>query len=689
LECSFLEPAGYRDFQIRNSDNSGPKQALILPDIATCGDCLAEIFNPADRRYLYPFTNCTNCGPRFTIVEGVPYDRAQTTMRHFTMCDECRREYDDPRDRRFHAQPNACPACGPHVELWDPDGSTLAKDREAVLRAVDVLRSGMIAAVKGLGGFHLFADAHDNDGVRRLRERKHREEKPFALMAPSLESIRRLCDVGPLEERLLTAPESPIVILERHDQWNIADAVAPGNPYLGAMLPYTPLHHILMRKFAKPVVATSGNRHDEPIVIDEREALHRLGDIADVFLVHNRPIRRRVDDSIVRVILGREQILRRARGYAPLPIVLNRSMPSMLAVGAHQKNTVALATPGATPQETHVFISQHIGDLETSEALSSFRRIIDDFETLYDANPEVVACDIHPDYASTRFGSEHAQAKDASLFRIQHHWGHVASCMAENEVDSPVLGVSWDGAGYGGDGVIWGGEFLLVSGASFRRVGHFRTFPLPGGDAASRRPRQTAAGVLYEAIGESALHGGQSGVLLQMLRTGFRCPRTTSVGRLFDAVAAIVGLRDAVSFEGQAAMQLEFSIDKTVDDTYSYAIPNGVGVVIDWTPMIREIVADVQARRPRGAIAAGFHNTLAEIIVDVAKRVGQARVVLTGGCFQNRYLTERAVERLQAAGFHAYWHQRVPPNDGGLALGQAVAAAAAREYALMRRAKCV
>jgi hydrogenase maturation protein HypF len=674
LEYSFLEPAGFANFEIRSSDKSGRAHALILPDIATCSDCLADIFDPTNRRHLYPFTNCTNCGPRLTIIEGLPYDRGCTTMRNFIMCAECREEFEDPRNRRFHAQPNACTECGPHVELWDRCGHQIARDHDAILRTADAVRSGQIAAVKGLGGFHLIVDATNDAAVNRLRELKHREEKPFALMAPSMSWVHALCDVSPLEERLLSSPECPIVLLARWDHHDIAYSVAPRNPQLGVMLPYTPLHHILMSELRKPVVATSGNLTDEPIAIDEHEALTRLAHIADVFLVHNRPIRRHVDDSIVRVLLGREQVLRRARGYAPLPLVLKRSMPSMLAVGGHLKNTVAFATPGESAGETLVFVSQHIGDLETREALCAFRRVIDDFENLYDVRPSVLACDMHPDYASTRYATERARTTGLAITEVQHHWAHVTSCMAENELDSPVLGVSWDGTGYGLDGGIWGGEFLLAQNASFRRVGHFRPFALPGGDAAIKKPQHTAAGLLYAVFGEGALHEGLPRALRQMLRTGFRSPQTTSVGRLFDGVASIIGLRNRITFEGQAAMELEFAVDATINDSYPYAIVAGERLVVDWEPMIRAIVADIQDRTPLGSIAAKFHNALAETIVDVAGRVGQQRVVLTGGCFQNRYLTERAATRLADAGFKPFWHQRIPPNDGGIALGQVVAA---------------
>jgi hydrogenase maturation protein HypF len=810
LEASWLDPAGYTAFEIRPSEIGGSKTALVLPDIATCPDCLREIFDPKNRRHRYPFTNCTNCGPRFSIIESLPYDRANTSMKAFTMCPECRDEYDEPHSRRFHAQPNACPVCGPQLELWQSrtgfqpvsnlkDGDRLEAcptNNDALLAAAHAIREGKIVAVKGLGGFHLMADARNDDAVRRLRERKQREEKPFALMFPSLENVKAECEVSPLEERLLRSPEAPIILLRKlvrphpghlpqerenhppipresttgNNSTNVeyiethqccslspgervrarasvepnhslvAPSIAPNNPYLGVMLPYTPLHHLLMAEIGFPVIATSGNLSDEPICTDEREALERLGGIADVFLVHNRPIVRHVDDSIVRVMLDRELVLRRARGYAPLPIQINTPLPScghplparrgegrgegsVLAVGAHLKNAVALSVGN------QVFISQHIGDLETEQAYTAFRRVIADFEKLYDARPQIIAADLHPDYLSTKFalerrpparhesknaGDQHAvpEAGAPVVMQVQHHIAHVLSCMAENEVASPALGVSWDGTGYGTDGTIWGGEFFLVTDESIERIAHLRPFRLPGGDKAVKEPRRTALGLLYEMSGESIFSGqnvrregapnrtrgacaplaafspAELATLKTMLAKKLNSPVTTSMGRLFDAVASLINLRQQIRFEGQAAMELEFALDGVeTDETYELPIENAEGGskdssrithhasrILDWSPMIEAILADIEKGASVGIISAKFHNALAESIVAVAKRAGQERVVLSGGCFQNRYLTERAVRRLQAEGFRPYWHQRVPPNDGGIALGQVVAA---------------
>ena len=491
LESSFLDPVGYAKFEIRESEETGGKSVVILPDIATCADCVREIFDPNDRRFGYPFTNCTNCGPRFSIIESLPYDRANTSMKRFIMCAECDREYHDPLDRRFHAQPNACPRCGPQIELWDKSGSVIARSGDALLKAAEIIRTGNILALKGIGGFQLLVDARNDQAVTSLRERKHREEKPFAVMYPAIEAVREICEILELEERLLRSAESPIVLLHRHSA--MFPFVAPGNPNLGVMLPYTPLHHLLMRELDFPVVATSGNLSDEPICIDEREALSRLGGIADFFLTHDRPIVRHMDDSIVCIMGGRELVLRRARGYAPLPINLKSEVGSqrseiILAVGAHLKNTVALK------MGTNVFVSQHIGDLETKEAYSAFCAVAEDLPRLYEVKPDLIACDMHPDYLSTKYAAQ----LPSPAAGVQHHWAHVASCMAENELEPPALGVAWDGTGYGTDGTIWGGEFLLANITSFTRVAQLRQFRLPGGDAAIKQPRRSCLGLLHE-----------------------------------------------------------------------------------------------------------------------------------------------------------------------------------------------
>jgi hydrogenase maturation protein HypF len=674
MESSWLDPAGFPRFEIRESAG-GEKTTLILPDLATCPDCLQEIQDPTDRRYRYPFTNCTNCGPRFSIIESLPYDRVNTTMKKFAMCGDCEREYHRPSDRRFHAQPNACPACGPHLELWDASGEMLESGEAALKAAAEAVRRGLIVAIKGLGGFHFVTDAGNEDAVVRLRHRKLREEKPFALMYPSFAQVARDCQLSAVEERLLRSPESPIVLLRRRDARTVAvaDSVAPGNPYLGVMLPYTPLHHLLLSDLGFPVVATSGNLSDEPICTDECEALRRLRGIADLFLVHNRPILRHVDDSIVREVGGRELVLRRARGFAPLPVPLQGECPSLLAFGAHQKNTIA-ASVGR-----QVFISQHIGDLETAQALQAFQHVIGTFRLLYELRPSATACDLHPGYFSTQYATRNGEP----VSKVQHHYAHVLSCMAENELQPPVLGISWDGTGYGTDGTIWGGEFLTVGPRSFTRVAHLRTFRLPGGEKAVREPRRVALGLLYEIFGAEAFDmlqleavrafsSAELRILRGMLEKRLNSPLTSSAGRLFDAVSSLTGLRQVCSFEGQAAMELELAVGAAVaEGSYPFRLRERHGcIILDWEPMVRAVVE--QPDDP--AVARKFHHTLARMMVATAERVGESRVALTGGCFQNKHLTEIAVRDLSAAGFRPYWHQRVPPNDGGIALGQIMAA---------------
>ena len=687
FEYVFLDPTDASDFVIRPSDPSGEKTALVIPDIALCDDCRNELFDPHNRRYRYPFINCTNCGPRFSIITGLPYDRPNTTMRGFTMCPACQREYDDPGDRRFHAQPNACAVCGPRIALWDAEGLSIGAGDEALALTVAALQEGKIVAVHGIGGFHLMAAAGNSNAIRRLRERKHREEKPFALMFPSLQTVRTACSVDEHEELILTSPEAPIVLLRRQGTaipGFIAGDVAPHNPYLGAMLPYAPLHHLLLRDFGEPVVATSGNLSDEPICTDEHEALHRLSGIADLFLVHNRPIVRHIDDSIVRVTNGRILVLRRARGYAPLPLRLPSAIPDVLAVGAHFKNTIALS------KGQDILLSQHLGDLETREAYDAFRAETEAMQTLFDAHPVAVVSDSHPDYLS----SAYARSRPERHLHVQHHIAHVAACMAENEIEPPFLGVAWDGTGLGADGTIWGGEFFAVREKRFDRVAHLRTFPLPGGDQAAREPRRSAIGLLFAIAGEAVFDlqdfpplqtfaDAEQAALRQMLTRRFNTPATSSAGRLFDAVSAVLGIRQRNTFEGQAAMELEWIADETGTDVYPAVLTPSTArsrdrndpYVVDWEPMVRAILEDHRAGLGTGIIAARFHRTLAGMILSVARHMELERVALSGGCFQNALLTRLTVETLSAAGFRVYVHQRIPPNDGGIAPGQIAAAA--------------
>lgn len=682
LEADWLEAAGYATFEIRASSVTGASTALVLPDIATCPHCLREVFDPANRRFHYPFTNCTHCGPRFSILNALPYDRANTSMRGFKMCPQCQAEYDDPGDRRFHAQPNACPVCGPRLEFWSADGEVTFGAYEALLAAAQALRRGKIVAVKGIGGFHLLVDARNEAVVRRLRQRKQRAEKPFALMFPSVAMVRAVCQVSPLEEQLLRSPAAPIVLLDkiRDRAPGIAAAVAPGHPNFGILLPANPLHHLLMAAFGHPVVATSGNLSDEPICTDELEAMERLGGIADWYLVHDRPIVRPEDDSITRVMVDREVVLRRSRGYAPLPVTMPPAAgpaPAVLAVGAHLKNTVALAVGD------NVLLSQHLGDLATEPAHAAFRRACADLPRLYQVQPAIIAADLHPDYLSTQF----AHRATAQVFGVQHHVAHVLSCIAEHHLELPVLGVAWDGTGYGADGTLWGGEFFRVTADGVERVAHLRPFRLPGGDQAIKQPRRTALGLLYELFGPAAgamyelapvrdWRPVEKTALLAMLARPLNSPLTTSAGRLFDAVASLVGLRQHLDYEGQAAMELEGLVqDKDGSAQYGLSLQTGKPcLILDWAPMIHALLRDLHEGVAAAVIAAKFHHALAEAIVTVARHFKEPRVVLSGGCFQNHCLTEWSVRRLRAEKFQPAWPQQVPANDGGIALGQIFAA---------------
>jgi len=686
IESRWLEPWGFKKFEIRSSEEKGEKSALVLPDIATCPDCLREINDPTNRRHRYPFTNCTHCGPRFSIIESIPYDRANTSMKAFTMCPLCQAEYDDPGDRRFHAQPNACPVCGPHLELWNTEGDPIFGNDAALGAAAAAIRRGKIVAIKGMGGFQLVVAAHDDDAIRRLRNLKQRQEKPFALMFPSLESAKQACEISPLEERLLCSPEAPIVLLKRRadSQCTLSQWVAPGNPYLGIMLPCTPLHHLLTADLGFPIIATSGNLKDEPIAFCETEALQRLGGIVDLFLVHNRPVMRHVDDSIVRVVMDREMILRRARGYAPLPITINAGRPvnseNIVAVGGHLKNAVAFSSGN------EVFTSQHIGDLETEQAYRAFLEIISDFEKLHERKPQMIAADLHPEYPSTRFAQEKAANRRSQVISVQHHIAHALSCMAENQLAPPALGVAWDGTGFGEAGPIWGGELFDITAEQIARIAHFRRFRLAGGDKAIKEPRRAAIGLLFEMYGPAALENfahtldfssRELSNMQTMLSRRLNSPLCCSVGRLFDAVAALVGLRQICEFEGQAAMDLEFAIGNIkTNEAYPLRIVDvePAPMVLDWFPTVSAILWDRSHGASIGEISARFHNALAETLVATAMRSGQSHVALSGGCFQNRYLLERSITRLRDEGFQPHWHRLVPPNDGGIALGQIAAA---------------
>lgn len=657
-EVSRIAPAGSAWFEILPSDESVSKTAAVLPDLATCPECLRELLHPADRRFGYAFTNCTLCGPRYTILYDIPYDRPNTTMRGFNLCPVCQREYESAHDRRFHAQPNACPTCGPR--LWSVPEQ--AEGAGVVVHAAEALARGEIVAFKGVGGFQLLVDARNSVAVTRLRERKHREEKPFALLMPSLPFIHQYCVVSPAEEEMLVSQAAPIVLLRPKEGNDLAPEVAQSSPYLGVMLPYSPLHHLLMARYPFPVVATSGNRADEPIAIENDEARERLKDIADVFVLHNRPIARSCDDSVARMSGGHPQILRRARGYAPLPVITPRDLPPVLAVGGHLKNTVAIAL------DRQVFLSQHVGDLDAVESRQAFERAIEDLCRLYRFEPKLVACDLHPDYASTQW----ALASGLPIVPVQHHHAHVAACAAENGIETNYLGVAWDGAGLGLDGTIWGGEFFLASSTGFERIAHLRPFRLPGGEAAIRNCSRSAASVVWETCGADRVGRVADAGIRAMLERGINAPLASSVGRLFDAVAYLSGVADRNCFEGQAAMCLERAIGGMLTtESYQIESQNGIG---DWAPLIKALLSDERAGLEVARIAAKFHNALAEWILTVARTADERTVVLSGGVFQNAYLTSRTSELLEDHGFRVATHHQVPANDGGISLGQAVLA---------------
>ena len=772
LDIVWLPPVGYSEFEIRVSESTNHPQkiAIILPDLSTCSDCLQDIFDPENRRYQYPFTNCTNCGPRYSIIRDLPYDRNHTTMATFTMCSDCQNEYSHPLNRRFHAQPNACPVCGPQLELWDKNGKVIASLNQALKQAADIIRSGQILALKGLGGFHLIVDARNETAVHNLRQRKRRPAKPLAVMYPNLEQVKQDCLVSELEEKLLSSPAAPIVLLRRifnqlksdppHPpllrggeenqtfppitKGGLGGVTSPENPYLGVMLPYTPIHHLLLAQLNFPIVATSGNFANEPICIDEAEVVTRLNTIADFFLVHNRPIVRPIDDSIVRIIANQEMVLRRARGYAPLPISLPDSIganrpPSyqinlslsqsgdlsiekpikILALGGHLKSTIAIAFGWAEPIAFNqkAFLSQHIGDLENPLALAAFQEVINSLSNIYDFQPNIIVCDDHPDYYSTQFAENLSQQNQYPIVRVQHHLAHVFAVIAEHNLPPPLLGIAWDGTGYGLDGTIWGGEFFQVTETIIQRIASFRRFPLPGGDKAVSEPRRIALGLLYELLGNDLFNSGMNlefmesfkpqelRIMQTMLNRKLNTPLTSSVGRLFDGVAALLGICQRVSFEGGAAMALEFAIDNLETDEYylfawldtpqpplemgenrrDFDTPqpplekgDNIGNMsynsryyLNWELIIKGILEDKINEKPINLISAKFHNSLVEAVVEISQKLGEKTITLSGGCFQNKYLIERTISRLCQEGFQVYWSQKNPPNDGGLALGQA------------------
>ena len=675
----------YEKFEIRHSVAEEGKYQLISPDIATCQDCLRETFSPDDRRYRYPFTNCTNCGPRFTIIEDIPYDRPLTTMRHFQMCPQCQREYDDPLNRRFHAQPNACPRCGPALELLDADGSPLIVD-DTIASTSQLLQEGKIVAIKGLGGFLLACDATSEATINLLRQRKMRPFKPLAIMVSSIEEARKHCYVNKEEEKLLASPYSPIVLMQWKSDSPVSPAVAPNLKYLGVMLPYTPWHHILLRETGLPLVMTSGNISEEPIAKDNDEAVRRLSGIVDYFLVHNRDIYARYDDSVTMVERGATQLLRRARGYAPYPIHLNFSSQQILGCGAELKNTFCLT------RDEYAFLSQHIGDMENLETMEHFENTIALYKKLFRIEPKIIAHDLHPDYLATKYAQELAsESADIRLVPVQHHHAHIVSCMLDNGLETPVIGVAFDGTGYGTDGNIWGGEFLVADYRGFTRVGHLEYLPLPGGALAIKKPYRIAVSYILSLLGATALKQDlpflrgvdnmEIDIISRQIEKEINSPLTSSCGRLFDAVSALLGVRGEVEYEAQAAIELEMLAYDEVNETarYPFSIAEQDGLrLVKLQDLVSAIIHDLQVDTSQARIAAKFHNTITQMMSElcqvISNETGITQVVLSGGVFQNRLLLTKAVGLLEAGGFKVFTHRQVPTNDGGISLGQVVIA---------------
>ncbi len=669
-------------FEIIQSDTQGHADVHITPDAATCPDCLKELFDPSNRRFRYPFINCTNCGPRLTIINAIPYDRANTSMACFDLCPECRGEYDNPADRRFHAEPNACSVCGPRLNLSDAEGRPVKTD-DPVKTAVDLLSAGHVLAIKGLGGFHLSVDAENDEAVKKLRSRKYREEKPLAIMARDLELARQIAHVSPEEESLLTSPQRPIVLLQKIESGLISEMVAPKVPNLGIMLPYTPLHHLLLENHFTALVMTSANQVDEPICTGNREALGRLRGIADYYLTHNRDIRVRCDDSIALVAAKKPRLMRRSRGYVPQPLRLKESYPPVLALGGHLKTAQCIL------KGYFAFVSPHIGDMETPQARDFFTESLALMKRITESDPQIIACDLHPAYYSTQ-AAEALTTK--RVIRVQHHHAHIVSCMAENQLDGDVIGLAMDGTGYGPDGTAWGGEFLIASETGFQRAGHLQYIVLPGGEKAIREPWRIAASLLKTAYGASwqeiarnlnvCTDQDQMDLLNRIIDGKIHSPLSSGLGRLFDGVAALIGLRRTVNFEGQAAMELEALATGSSGSPYPFEIvrQSGSPCILEMSAAIRAIVDGLNAGLRQEKIAASFHQTLIDAFAAMAETMrqttGLTRVALSGGCFQNKILLEGTLDKLTHSGFDVYCHSQAPPGDGGISLGQAVIAGA-------------
>ncbi|MFC1998493.1 carbamoyltransferase HypF [Chloroflexota bacterium] len=684
IQWEFQDPVGHDGFEIRASIVEDSEYQLVSPDIATCNDCLSELLDPNDRRYRYPFTNCTNCGPRFTIIEDIPYDRPKTTMSDFTMCPQCQAEYDDPLNRRFHAQPNACPVCGPQLELVDAKGNVVEVD-DFITSAVELIKQGKILAIKGLGGFLLACDATNDGVVSELRDRKKRPGKPFAIMLTTLYEVEQHCFVSDAERELLASSKSPIVLLKTKGGSNVAQSVAPKLNYMGVMLPYTPLHHLLLMGAGVPLVMTSGNLSEEPIAKDNDEALVRLGNIADYFIMHNRGIYSRYDDSVCMVELNEPQVVRRARSYAPFPIHLPYETKQVLGCGAELKGSFCYT------KDVYAFLGQHIGDMENVETLEHYETTAELYRKLFRINPEVVAVDLHPDYLASKYGRKLAESEGLRLVEVQHHHAHIASCMVDNAVKDPVIGISFDGTGYGPDGCIWGGEFMTADLGSYNRVGHLKYIPLPGGDAAAKKPYRMAISYLYSLLGEevfshklpflSNIYAKEVDTIKQQIDKGLNSPLTSSCGRLFDAVSALAGVRGIVSYEAQAAIEMEMAAPDSLGDVigYQFNIEYEDGLyIVNQRQVFLNIIADIEKGVSVSEISAKFHRGTADMMVTVCgfilRETGIKTVALSGGVFQNRLLLKTAVDLLKKGGFDVLTHKEVPTNDGGISLGQAAIA---------------
>jgi hydrogenase maturation protein HypF len=672
-------PKGFSTFSIVQSRSQEKTSTLISPDMAVCEDCLQELFDLHNRRFEYPFINCTNCGPRYTIIEDIPYDRPKTSMKQFKMCDQCQAEYDNPKDRRFHAQPNACSVCGPQISLYNNTG-IVSETSRAVEKAADLILAGHIIAIKGLGGFHFAVDARNDAAVAELRKRKLREEKPFALMVEDIKSIQKFAYVELEDEKLLRLARRPIVILRKKEPNNISEEVSPRNRFFGVMLAYTPLHYLLLRKAGAPMVMTSGNISEEPIAIDNDEAFARLSGIADYFLAHNRDIYLRSDDSIVRNMAGETRFFRRSRGYVPMPVFINKKKVQVLACGAELKNTVCLT------KDNKAFLSQHIGDLENLPTYDFFKMTIEHLKRINEIKPEVIACDLHPNYFSTRYALEQ---KELPVIQVQHHHAHIAACMAENQKKGPVIGLSFDGTGYGADHTIWGGEVLLADEQSFHRAAHLACVPMPGGTASIKEPWRMAISYLYHVYGENIwdldipfvrdMNRNKIETMIKMIQKKINSPKTSSLGRLFDGIAALIGIRNETVFEGQAAMELEMIANWPVRQGYDYGWTSRDHHILSLEPIITGVVSDIKNGISPEEISGKFHYTLirmfSKICCFIRKETNINTAALSGGSFQNNLLLAGLIENLNKFGFEVLSHRMVPSNDGNISLGQALVAA--------------